>query len=181
MVVRRLLELLNVVQNKYVVIMLRRLTFILVLFLSVKAFAQQIERVKAPALVESYQSGKGVMVVNFWSTWCKPCIEEIPHFIEVYESLKAKGVQLWLVSQDTRELYETGKLKTFIGKQKGWDKAKLYWFDETNADYYCPLIDSAWSGVIPATLIVNPANGYRKFMEESLSAGQLMAEIGKAF
>lgn len=144
------------------------------------AFSQAIEKVKAPALVERYQSGKGVIVVNFWSTWCKPCVEEIPHFLQVYDSLKAKGVQLWLVSQDTRELYQSGKLKNYVAKQKGWSRANLLWLDETNADYYCPIIDKAWSGVIPATLIINPSTGYRKFIEESMTAEKLVEEIGKA-
>lgn len=143
--------------------------------------AQQIEPINAPALVDRYRAGKGVVVINFWSTWCKPCIDEIPHFIKVYDSLKAKGVELWLVSQDTRELYQSGKLKAFIGGKKGWDQAKLLWFNETNADYYCPLIDSSWSGVIPATLIINNNKGYSRFIEESMTEAQLVAEIGKAF
>jgi thiol-disulfide isomerase/thioredoxin len=142
--------------------------------------AQDIDIVKAPELVKQYEAGSGVMVINFWSTWCKPCIEEIPHFIKVYEDLKNKGVELWLVSQDTKELYQSGKLKSYIKGKEGWGKAKLYWFDETNADYYCPIIDKAWSGVIPATLIINPKKGYRKFIEESMSAEALINEIGKA-
>ncbi len=162
--------------------MIRVIKLVLFIFLITNpAFSQEIETIKAPALVDKYQADSGVLVVNFWSTWCKPCIEEIPLFIDVFDSLKKKGVQLWLVSQDTRDLFHTGKLKTFIGKQNGWQKAKLFWFDETNADYYCPLIDASWSGVIPATLIINPAKNYRKFIEESLSAEQLMEEIGKAF
>jgi thiol-disulfide isomerase/thioredoxin len=155
--------------------------FILVFFVMQAAFAQDIEKIKASDLVKKYESGKGIMVVNFWSTWCKPCIEEIPHFIEVYEKLKSRGVELWLVSQDTRELYNTGKLKTYITTKEGWNKARLFWFDETNADYYCPLIDKDWSGVIPATLIINPEKGYRRFIEESMSAEELMKEIEKAF
>ncbi|MCU0387682.1 MAG: redoxin domain-containing protein [Chitinophagaceae bacterium] len=157
------------------------LAFICVLFFIYNGYAQDIKSIKAPDLVKTYESGKGVMVINFWSTWCKPCIEEIPHFLKVYEELKSKGVELWLVSQDTRELYNNGKLGNYIKSKEGWNKAKLFWFDETNADYYCPIIDKNWSGVIPATLIVNPAKGYRKFIEESMSAEQLMKEIEKAF
>ena len=153
----------------------------LYLFIMFHAGAQQIEKVKAPDLVKKFESGNGIMVINFWSTWCKPCIEEIPHFIKVYEDLKSKGVDLWLVSQDTKELFNSGKLKNYIRNKEGWSKARLFWFDETNADYYCPLIDKDWSGVIPATLIVNPQKGYRRFIEESMSAEELLKEIEKAF
>ncbi|HSK12029.1 MAG TPA: TlpA disulfide reductase family protein [Phnomibacter sp.] len=139
--------------------------------------SQDIRVVKAPELLDLYKSEKGVVIINFWSTWCKPCVEEIPHFIRVFQELKPRGVSLWLVSQDTRSLYHTGKLQEYIKNKKGWTKAQLFWFDETDADHYCPLIDKDWSGVIPATLIVNPTKGYRKFIEESMSAGQLKAEV----
>jgi thiol-disulfide isomerase/thioredoxin len=142
--------------------------------------AQEIISTKADSLMQLVQQSKGVVVVNFWSTWCKPCIDEIPHFIEVYEEMKGKGVELWLVSQDTRDLFNNGKLRTYIAGKEGWGKAKLFWFNETDADYYCPMVDEKWSGVIPATLIVNNGKGYRKFIEDSLTAEQLMAEIEKA-
>lgn len=142
--------------------------------------AQQIEAIKAVQLAEKFHAQQGVVVVNFWSTWCKPCVEEIPHFLEVYDSLKDSGVQLWLVSQDTRDIFNSGKLKAYISKRKGWDRARLFWFNETNADYYCPLINKEWSGVIPATLILNNKNGYSKFIEESMTAEKLVAEIRKA-
>jgi thiol-disulfide isomerase/thioredoxin len=162
--------------------MKKTILFFSLLVLSSQAIlkAQAIEAVTASALVEKYGTENGVVVINFWSTWCKPCLEEIPDFLKVYDSLKASGVQLWLVSQDTKDLFNSGKLKTFISKKKGWDRAKLFWFNETNADYYCPLIDKEWSGVIPATLIINPAKGYRKFIEESMTAAQLTGEVGKA-
>jgi thiol-disulfide isomerase/thioredoxin len=140
----------------------------------------KIEAVNATELLEKLQQQKGVVVVNFWSTWCKPCIEEIPHFLQVYNAQNGDSVQLWLVSQDTKDLYHSGKLKDYISKKDNWSKAKLLWFNETNADYYCPLVDSSWSGVIPATLIVNPAKGYRKFFEETMSAELLSNEILKA-
>jgi thiol-disulfide isomerase/thioredoxin len=118
------------------------------------------------------------VVLNFWSTWCKPCIDELPHFIEVTRQLDSAGVQLWLVSQDTRSLFQSGALKDFITK-KQWN-ARHFWLDETDADYYCPLIDSTWSGAIPATLICNVRTGYRAFYEASLSKQALLDAINKA-
>jgi len=157
------------------------LLFLSAVFVSFFLSAQHIEPIKATKLVEKYTKQDGVVVVNFWSTWCKPCIEEIPHFISVYDSLRASGVQLWLVSQDTRDLYNSGALKKYISGKEGWKKAKLFWFNETDADYYCPIINKDWSGVIPATLILNNKKGYSKFIEESMTAEQLVEEIGKAF
>src|SRR5688572_595506 len=39
-------------------------------------------------------------IVNFWATWCKPCVEELPHFEQLYQEYKDKKVRLILVSLD---------------------------------------------------------------------------------
>lgn len=138
----------------------------------------KIPAMKVDSLVALYQQPGMVVVVNFWSTWCQPCVEEMPHFISVAKGLAKQGVQLWLVSQDSKKLYNKGGLDAFI-KRKGW-KGSFVWLDETDADYYCPKVDSAWGGAIPATLIINMGKNYRKFFEESLTEDQLRDEIKKA-
>ncbi|HMP92808.1 MAG TPA: redoxin domain-containing protein, partial [Phnomibacter sp.] len=75
------------------------------LLVTAQSFKPQSIRV-AP-LMERASQHKGVLVINFWSTWCKPCIQEIPHFLTVAAADTA--VQLWLVSQDTKTLYSSGK------------------------------------------------------------------------
>jgi hypothetical protein len=55
--------------------------------------------------------------------------------------------------------------------------ATLIWLNETDADYFCPKIDAAWSGSIPATLFVNNEKGRRKFIEEQIPAPQLKKEL----
>lgn len=157
-------------------------TAILIICLQITAMAtgQSITRVKAPALTEQYRQQQGVVVLNFWSTWCKPCIDEIPHFLAAAKKWKDKGVQLWLISQDTDELYENGKLLQFL-KNKKWLGARHFWLNETNADYYCPIIDAKWSGTIPSTLVYNRQKNYYRFYEEPLSPEALDAAIEQAF
>jgi len=152
---------------------------IVFLYFSGLATAQTVESIRVKDLVEKYRATDGVVVVNFWSTWCKPCVEEIPHFVEITNRYKTQGVQFWMVSQDTEELYRSGQLKNFISK-KGWKPTKLYWLNETDADYYCPLIDSSWSGVIPATLVYNKKRKYAQFYESPLTKSELEVAIGKA-
>ncbi len=119
-----------------------------------------------------------VLVINFWATFCKPCVAEIPHFISVVNQLKDQKVRLLLVSLDLPSQYPD-KIAAFAKKNKF--TAAMSWLDETNADYFCPKVDSSWSGSIPATLILHPATGYRAFFEEEMSREKLEAEIRKAY
>ncbi len=156
----------------------RKIFTILLICLSAKGITQTIIPVKIEALVKTYQAAKGPTIINFWSTWCKPCVEEIPHYIALKDSLKKEGVNLMLVSLDTKQIYSNGTLKKFLAK-KGW-KANFYWLNETDADHYCPAVDAKWSGVIPVTLIVNPAKNYHHFYEEALSRSALSTALKAA-
>ena len=53
----------------------------------------------------------------------------------------------------------------------------LLWLNESNADYFCPKIDSSWSGGIPGSLFINNKTGYRRFFEEQLTEKELEKEI----
>lgn len=135
--------------------------------------AQQIPKWKIEQL-ESYinQSNKPT-IVNFWATFCKPCIEEIPYFQKLVNQYKDAGVELLLVSLDLPEAYKT--IKPFAKKRR--ITAPIVFLDETNADIFCPKVDMRWSGAIPATLFVNRTTGYRAFFEDQLSEAKVEAQI----
>jgi thiol-disulfide isomerase/thioredoxin len=119
-----------------------------------------------------------IYVVNFWSTWCKPCIEEIPYLQSITKKYADKKVKLLLVSLDTYKSYPE-KLNAFIKKHKIY--SAIAWLNETDADIFCPAIDNKWSGAIPATIIVNSKTGYKNFFEEKFSPKQFELELKKAF
>ena len=135
---------------------------------------QEINKIKISELEKIIKESKGPLIVNFWATFCVPCLQEIPHFQAVAEKYKEKGLTLLLVSLDMKDAYP----KKIISIAK---KLKLnppfYWLDETNADYFCPKVDSSWSGALPASLFVNNATGYRKLFEEELSREKLEKQI----
>jgi thiol-disulfide isomerase/thioredoxin len=139
---------------------------------------QEIRRVSAIDLESYIAKSDKPMIINMWATWCQPCIAELPYFLEEVNrhnsSSPADSIGLLLVSLDFKESYPEGIL-AFAAKRKV--DATIVWLDETNADYFCPKVDSKWSGAIPATLFINNKTGYRKFVEEQLSHAQLKEEI----
>lgn len=152
--------------------------FIVVLmisFFALPAVGQKVKKIKITDLEKIIAESKTPLIINFWATFCKPCMEEIPHFQKLGKKYEKKGVKLLLVSLDMKDDFPA-KVNAFIKKKK--IAIPVAWLDETNADYFCPKVDPAWSGAIPATLFVNNRNSYRKFTEEPLSEEQLEKEIG---
>jgi len=152
------------------------ISFLIVVFFAtvLNSSAQGVKAVKVDELRKIIAETKKPLIVNFWATWCVPCIEELPYFLSEYEKHKKDSLQLLLVSLDFNEAWQKA-VPAAIKKRK--ITAPVVWLDETNADYFCPKIDSAWSGAIPASLFINPKTGYRKFHEDQLTHEQLKKEI----
>lgn len=131
-----------------------------------ESVAQQIPSWKITDVQHYLNSTDGVVVVNFWATFCKPCVAEIPGFIKTTSDYKEKGAKLLLVSLDLPSYYPS-RIASFA-RQHNFT-VPIAWLQETNADYFCPAIDSSWSGSIPATLIINRKTGYRKFFEGEMT------------
>ena len=146
--------------------------FSIVLFTSCSA--QSIAKWKISDLEKYMEKSNGPVIINFWATFCKPCIEEIPYFQQAIKEYEKQGVKLLLVSLDLPDYYPW-KIKKFADKQKY--KVPIVWLDEYDADYFCPKVDTAWSGAIPASLFVNNKTGYRKFFEEQIPKEVLRKEI----
>jgi thiol-disulfide isomerase/thioredoxin len=157
---------------------MRKIIFIAVLFCVCKVQAQEIREVKITDLQKIITESKTPLLVNFWATWCRPCIEEIPYFQEEVKQFDKDSLQLILVSVDYREEFPAG-IQSMMDKKKV--TVPVLWLNETNADYFCPKIDPKWSGAVPASLFINNKTGYRKFFEEQLTREKLINEINSMF
>jgi thiol-disulfide isomerase/thioredoxin len=120
------------------------------------------------------KNAKEPVIINFWATFCKPCIAELPHFQTLADQYKSKGVKLVMVSLDLKEAFPE-KLSLFVKKLNL--SSPVVFLDESNADIFCPVVDSSWSGAIPASIFINNNIGYKKFFEEELSKEKLEREI----
>ena len=113
-------------------------------------------------------------VVNFWATWCAPCIKELPYFEKLNENYNGKNVEMLLVSLDFPNLYEK-KLIPYIKEHNL--KAKVVAFDDVDQNRWIPAINKNWTGAIPATLIYNKDK--RTFYERSFNYEELETELKK--
>ncbi|MBP6587365.1 MAG: TlpA family protein disulfide reductase [Flavobacterium sp.] len=106
-----------------------------------------------------------VYVVNFWATWCGPCVKELPYFEQLNsENINVKVV---LVSLDFKNQFES-KLIPFLKKKN--IKSQVVFLSDSNYNAWLPLVDKDWSGSIPATLIIK--NGKKTFVEKAFSSYQ---------
>jgi thiol-disulfide isomerase/thioredoxin len=136
--------------------------------------AQEIKKVKITDLEKTIAESKTPLIVNFWASWCKPCLEEIPYFMEEVNLHKKDSLQFLLVSLDMADAYPL-KIRKAIKERK--ITFTVQWLDETDADYFCPKIDPKWSGAIPATLFVNNKTGFHQFFEGQVSHDDLKKDI----
>ncbi|MEZ4777760.1 MAG: redoxin domain-containing protein [Flavobacteriaceae bacterium] len=116
----------------------------------------------------------GIYVINFWATWCKPCVKELPAFEKLNENYKDKGVQVVLVSLDFPDKVETGVIP-FIEKHQLMSDVIL--LDDPDANSWIPKISEDWSGAIPATVLVK--DGKKVFFEKSFTYEELETELNK--
>jgi thiol-disulfide isomerase/thioredoxin len=110
-------------------------------------------------------------IINFWATWCKPCIEELPAFVQLADSYIGQKVRVIMVSNDTRKLYET-KLVDFTMKKGIYPYS--VWMSAANPDAWINSIDEQWSGAIPATLLYKGSIGFRWFKEGETTFDELI-------
>jgi thiol-disulfide isomerase/thioredoxin len=148
--------------------------FIAAFFLGLNIYGQEIKKIKITDLEKTIAQSKTPLIINFWATWCKPCLEEIPYFMEEVQKHSKDSLQLLLVSLDMKDAYPALIKKTVLKRKI---TVPVEWLDETNADYFCPKVDPKWSGAIPGSLFINNKTSYRKFIEEQLSHEQLKKEI----
>lgn len=121
-------------------------------FSSIACFAQGVKLISFNDLNQIINQPDGkTKVINFWATWCKPCVDELPSFAKATQEDEYKNADFIFVSLDFVSQNEkvTDKVKELKLQQtvvqlneKGYD-----WIDQ---------FDSNWSGAIPYTILILP-------------------------
>jgi thiol-disulfide isomerase/thioredoxin len=131
---------------------------------------QTIKAVKFEELETVYTKQNDTLyVVNYWATWCVPCIEEIPHFMELNaEYSQNQKFKMILVSLDKLEVLNTS-VKALIAKKN--IVTDVYLLDDIKRmNDWIPALNEDWSGAIPATAI------YKNEVQLAFNEGKLSKE-----
>ncbi len=154
---------------------LLKISFFMFLLFSVKGYNQNVKLLTINQLNERIKNGKdSTYVVNFWATWCAPCIKELPHFEKLGADYKSEKLAVLLVSLDFKSKL-TSNVVPFV-KRKNL-KNEVFLLNESSPQEFIDRIDPSWSGSIPATLFIK--NDKRKFVESEFTYEQLLTEYKK--
>jgi len=123
-----------------------------------------------------HQNNDTIYVINFWATWCLPCVAELPYFEQLHEEYKDKKLRVILISLDFKKQIQT-KLIPFINKRQLQPEVIL--LDDPKSNEWIDKVDPSWSGAIPATVIYRDT--LRSFYEQSFHDYEELITIVEPF
>lgn len=146
-----------------------RIFLLICLSLISYSLSAQVKLLTLDELDKRLAAGKDTTyVVNFWATWCSPCVTELPNFEKLRLSNLKKPVKVLLVSLDFKSKLQK-EVIPFVQRNK--INAEVFLLNEPDQQAYIERIDKKWSGAIPATLFVNKKT--RHFYEKEFTEKEL--------
>jgi len=94
------------------------------------------------------------VIFNFWATWCKPCIEELPYFMQLDSVFGKDSFALVFLSFDSPSNPE--KVQKFVQSKN--IKGTHYLINDVDLDAFITAVNPNWEGNIPYTILFN-SNG----------------------
>lgn len=114
-------------------------------------------------------------VVNFWATWCAPCVKEMPYFEKIGKEYADQKVEILLVSLDFVTNLNS-RVVPFIEEHQ--INSEVILLDDPRANNWIPKVSEKWSGALPATLVYN--KNHRSFYEKTFTMEELEAVVKAA-
>ena len=111
-----------------------------------------------------------IQIINFWATWCGPCVKELPLF-EKLNAAARDNIQVTLVSLDLDLDPDPEKVYKFIARKN--IRSQVLLLNEDDPNSWIDKVDKAWNGALPATIFINQKTGERKFIGKELREGEL--------
>jgi thiol-disulfide isomerase/thioredoxin len=151
-------------------------TIFFILFLSIASFSVFAQKYPvynfetfSPVLEKQNDT---TYIVNFWATWCSPCVKKMPAFNELHEKYKDRKIKIILVSLDFGKNLQA-KIERFAQAHK--IKPTIIILDDPDSNSWIDKVSKDWSVAIPATLMYNKNN--RVFHEQSFTFQELESAL----
>lgn len=149
----------------------KHIFFFLLFFGFIKSSSAQVKLLSINQLENRISQGKDtVYVVNFWATWCAPCVKELPNFEKLGITYKNQPLKVILMSVDFKSKLNNAVVP-FVKRNSL--KSEVYIINEVSEQAYIDKISRDWTGSLPATLIINKQKVLKKFYEQEFTYQQL--------
>lgn len=122
------------------------------------------------------QNNDTTYVINFWATWCKPCVQEMPYFEQLHREYRDQKVRIIMVSLDFSRQLESRLLPFVTDRQLELEVVAL---TDHNYNSWIDLVSPEWSGAIPIT-VIRKGEESRLVLQE-FSGYEELDEIVKSF
>lgn len=115
------------------------------------------------------------LLVNFWATWCAPCVEEFPDLVKIDEEFRGK-IDFITVSHDFIEELDTG-VPEFLSKMNA--EMPTYLLVSADENTLISSISKDWSGALPFTILYNEKGEVTYSRQGKVNPETLKGEIEK--
>ncbi len=156
--------------------------FLILVFLFSTNFAQEAVQKKAPnfelTTIEDEEVeladflGEGPVLINFWATWCKPCVEEMKYYQDIYDKYASDGMKMLAISEDNER--SVAKVVPFI-RVNNYTFTVLLDIDNSVArDYYVRVVPHTYILTSDGEIVYSHS-GYKKGDEKKVE--QIISEL----
>lgn len=116
-----------------------------------------LETAGADAILAQAEShaGKQAVLVNFWATWCEPCVEEFPYIVELGREYESQDLQTYFVSVDFPD--EVQAARDFLKSHNV--NGLSYLAEQDDPNVFISRIHPGWTGAVPFTIVFAKSTG----------------------
>jgi len=93
-----------------------------------------------------------LLLINFWATWCLPCVFEFPELVQIFRNYRKRNFDMVTISMDSPSKNE--QVLKFL--KKSYASTKNYHFNSDDKYELIESVDAEWPGSLPYTILVKP-------------------------
>ncbi len=149
---------------------------------------QNVKVVKLKNVLDEMQKNTAdtTLVLNFWATWCVPCVKELPDFMKLAtekndeksisnDKITPKKFIFIAVEDDLKKVISFLEKKKFFTQNIHKNKIEFWLLDEKDGNTWISPIEKTWDGAIPFTLILK--NKHKKLHFGEIHYEELKKEV----